>query len=138
MRFTYTPHDLKELFPLRRNEILVFSSNTEGKHGKGLAELAFQKAGAKYGQARGMQGQSYAIVTKDLKLGERSIPLIDIQKEINVLYECATRNKDLVFYVGKIGSSLAGYTETEMRSIFHAEEQNRPSNIILPIEYSYP
>ena len=51
---------------LQPNQIFVFGSNTQGRHGLGAAKIALQKFGAKYGQAEGIQGQSYAIITKDL------------------------------------------------------------------------
>lgn len=51
---------------LPENGIFVFGSNTQGRHGKGAALLAKNKFGAIYGQAKGLQGQSYAIITKDL------------------------------------------------------------------------
>jgi len=135
---TFTPHDINDLFPLAENEVLVFSSNIEGRHGKGLALLALQKAGAKYGRARGLQGQSYAIVTKDLRLGERSISLEEIKIDVLKFYEFATENSNLKFYVGKIGCSLAGYTVEEMASVFRSIEVRRPNNVILPVEFSYP
>ena len=49
------------------NVIFVFGSNTEGKHGAGAAALAKSEFGAIQGQAEGLQGNSYAIITKDLK-----------------------------------------------------------------------
>ena len=134
----FTPHDVNDLFPLAPNEVLVFSSNNQGRHGKGLALLALQKAGAKYGQARGLQGQSYAIVTKDLRIGERSVPLDEIKAEVEEFYKVALNNPDTVFYVPKIGCSLAGFTVQEMTSLFHSIEDKRPSNVRLPIEFSYP
>jgi hypothetical protein len=57
-----TPENIQSL---KSNEIFVFGSNTLGRHGAGAAKQAM-KFGAKYGQARGLQGQTYAIVTKDL------------------------------------------------------------------------
>ena len=52
---------------LKENEVFVFGSNKQGRHGKGAALTARTKFGAIYGQARGLQGQSYAIVTKELR-----------------------------------------------------------------------
>jgi hypothetical protein len=55
---------------LKPNQIFVFGSNEGGSkgqaptHGAGAAKLAKDKFGAKQGQSRGIQGQSYAIVTK--------------------------------------------------------------------------
>lgn len=38
---------------LRPNEIFVFGSNPEGRHGAGAAKHAAKYFGAKYGQGRG-------------------------------------------------------------------------------------
>lgn len=48
------------------NVIFVFGSNTEGRHGAGAAKVAKDDFGAIYGQAEGLQGNAYAIITKDL------------------------------------------------------------------------
>ena len=53
---------------LEPNYIFVFGSNPEGRHGAGAAKAAL-KFGAKYGIGRGLQGQTYALVTKNLKEG---------------------------------------------------------------------
>ena len=47
--------------------IFVFGSNREGRHGKGAAKTARDSYGAVYGQAKGLQGNAYAIVTKELR-----------------------------------------------------------------------
>ena len=54
------------ILKLKPNQIFVFGSNTQGRHGKGAALCAKERFGAIYGQAYGLQGQSYAIVTKEL------------------------------------------------------------------------
>jgi ribonuclease HIII len=57
-------------FELPDNGIYVYGANTEFRHGKGSALLAKEKYGAIYGQlanANPLQGQSYAIVTKNLR-----------------------------------------------------------------------
>ena len=53
---------------LEPNYVFVFGSNPEGRHGAGAAKAAL-KFGAKYGIGRGLQGQTYALVTKNLKEG---------------------------------------------------------------------
>lgn len=130
MRFT--PEDITIL---GKNDIYVFGSNTKGKHKKGAALIALENFGAKLGQARGLQGNSYAIVTKDLEIGERSISLSSIKREILEMYSFATLSYDLTFYVVKIGCSLAGYTIKEMSDLFISCETVRPSNVILPKEF---
>ncbi|AFK66720.1 hypothetical protein COPG_00124 [Colwellia phage 9A] len=49
------------------NDVLVFGSNPEGRHGLGLAKTAIRYFGAKYGKGRGLCGNSYALVTKNLR-----------------------------------------------------------------------
>ena len=56
--------------------IFVFGSNLAGRHGKGAALYARQHHGAIDGQGIGLQGNSYAIPTKDARL--RTLPLSQI------------------------------------------------------------
>lgn len=122
----------KELPEPGSEKILVFGSNTQGRHGKGSALLALQKWGAKYGQARGLQGNSYAIVTKDLtKMFHPSIPEISILIEIDKLYTIAKLSPNKEFYVvykGN-GNNLNGYTPLQMAKMFGVFI-NIPDNII--------
>ena len=53
--------------PGDKDTIFVFGSNPEGRHGKGAAYVAKTKFGAKQGQGEGLQGNSYALPTKDLR-----------------------------------------------------------------------
>lgn len=53
---------------LGKDEIFVFGSNVEGMHNGGAAYYALQHFGAKFGQAEGIQGQSYAIPTDGIRL----------------------------------------------------------------------
>ena len=77
-----------EATKLKSNQIFVFGSNTQGRHGKGSALVARLNFGAIYGQAYGLQGQSYAIVTKDLtKKIHPSVSILSIIDQINKLYE---------------------------------------------------
>lgn len=50
------------------NTIFVFGSNPEGRHG--AAKVARNQFGAIYGQGEGLQGNSYALPTKDLRVKE--------------------------------------------------------------------
>lgn len=49
--------------------IFVFGSNPKGKHGAGSAKVALQKFGAKYGKGDGLHGQSYALITTEMRKG---------------------------------------------------------------------
>lgn len=113
-------------------QIFVFGSNTEGRHGKGAALDAVQSHGAIYGQAMGLQGNSYAIVTKDLGKPKneqlRSVPLPNIQQEVSAFIAFAIRNPQLNFKVSAIGCGLAGYTPEEIAPFF----AHRQPNVFLP------
>lgn len=121
---------------LNPNQIFVFGSNTQGRHGKGAALTARNKFGAIYGQAEGLQGQSYAIITKDLtKTIHPSRTKEQIIEQINKLYDFANENPDkefLVAYSGT-GSNLNNYSNQEMADMF-----NRPfipNNITFESEF---
>lgn len=119
---------ITELAP---NEVFVFGSNTQGRHGKGAALTAKNKFGAVYGQAEGRQGQSYAIITKDLtKSTHPSRTKEQIIEQITTLYNYARQNPDLDFVVAYsgIGSNLNAYSNTEMAQMFSS--QDIPNNII--------
>lgn len=116
---------------LKENEIFVFGSNTEGRHGAGAAKFARDKFGAKYGQARGLQGRSYAIVTKDLKKGYKSRTVDQIAEEIKNLYAFVRENKELRFLIAYCPMSappLNGYSYEDLAGIFSLYKI--PTNII--------
>jgi hypothetical protein len=64
--------------------------------------------GAEYGKNSGRQGQTYAIITKDLRTGFIGWDFIRIQLEVLIKY--AQRNEDLVFLLTPLGTGLAGQT----------------------------
>jgi len=130
----YTPDNIESL---PDNGIFVFGSNTEGRHGKGAALVAKQKFGAIYGKSSGLQGKSYAIITKDLKKGLKSYPLTEIYIQLLFLFQFANDNSQLKFYVTKLGSSLAGYTIEEIKTLIVDLEDEITDNIILPKEYEF-
>ena len=128
----YTPENITELKP---NQVFVFGSNAEGNHGKGAALQAKQKFGAKQGQAEGLQGQSYAIITKKDWRVEKSSTLPEIGKGIQDMLLYAKANPELEFLVTKIGSSLAGYNTTEIKELFEKLKNFIPDNVVLPQEF---
>lgn len=113
--------------PTPRRRIFVFGSNTKGIHGAGAAREARLNHGAILGQARGLQGNSYAIVTKDLEKGPRSIPLEDIEREVQEFLKFAREHPELDFKVNNIGCGLAGYYPREIAPFF----QDSPPNVTL-------
>jgi ribA/ribD-fused uncharacterized protein len=127
---------------LSKDEIFVFGSNPKGRHGLGAAKTA-RKYGAIVSMGRGLQGQTYALVTKNLKedegfkeestgiiyykSGYKSVSLSQISENIKELYECALKNPDKNFLVaykldkhpnGKLKSSLNGYNGVDMMNVF--------------------
>lgn len=118
---------------LQHNEIFVFGSNAEGRHGKGAALFAKTNCGAIQGQARGLQGQSYAIVTKKNWRIEKSSTLEEIGEETDAFIQFAIDHPELLFKVSKLGCSLAGYTVEEIAPLF--ENARRVINIHLPVEF---
>ena len=113
--------------------IYVFGSNTEGRHGKGNAKVARDKYGALRGVSRGRMGQCYAICTKDLtKHAHPSVPESEIISQISTLYEYASTNPHLEFYIAYRAiylSMLSGYWAHDFAKMFSAPG-NPPSNII--------
>ena len=116
------------------NNVIVFGSNPQGWHGAGVAKLAFEQCGAVYGVGRGLKGNSYALVTKNLtpgyqefltgyiypKAGAKSVPLEWIRENIHELYLLAEHRTDLKFFVAykADGKNLNGYTSVEMIKTF--------------------
>jgi hypothetical protein len=122
----FTPDNLQSLPP---NNILVFGSNKRGAHGKGAAKTALDRFGAIYGQAEGLQGQAYAIPTKDQFIRNR-LPVVEIGKSVDRLLAFAASRPDLTFWVTEIGCGLAGYRPEDIAPLFR--QSVKMANIILP------
>lgn len=105
-----------EIWFLEDNQVFCFGSNTQGRHGKGSAKRAM-RFGAKLGNPRGLQGQAYAIPTKDLIIN-KGLPLDEIQGYINDFITYAKDNKDKVFLVVEIGCMLAGHVHADIAPLF--------------------
>lgn len=133
MRRTYVGF----LKTLPTNGIFVFGSNTQGRHGKGAALHAITNFGAVYGQSKGRQGMSYAIITKDLtKKKHPSISKKEIIEQIKEFYEYASLNTELDFYVAYSGTStnLNGYSNIDMSEMF--SYYYIPKNVIFEEEFN--
>lgn len=117
---------------LKSKQIFVFGSNTQGRHGAGASLFAVRNCGAEYGNFRGTQGHSYAIITKDLnKSLHPSIPKHIIIEQIEQLYHHAKDYAEyefLIAYSGK-GKNLNGYSNLEMAKMFTSAGKI-PENIV--------
>ncbi len=109
--------------------VFVFGSNLAGRHGKGAALWARQHRGAIYGQAIGLQGNSYAIPSKDAQL--RTLPLTTIKQHVDEFLAFARSRPELTFQLTPIGCGLAGYRREDIEPMF----ANAPPNILWPPEW---
>lgn len=129
------------------NPIMVVGTNIEGKHGKGAAKSAQDYFGAVYGQAEGLQGNAYGLITKDLKRGEKSLTKDQISENIATLYQNAIDNPGngyLVAYSLQQGNpdkkGLNGYSTQEMAQMFAGANgylTKIPDNIIFENDFAY-
>ena len=109
--------------------IFVFGSNLAGRHGKGAALYARQHHGAIYGQGIGLQGDSYAIPTKDEHI--RTLPLDVIRHHVEDFKRFAAEHPETTFQVTAIGCGLAGYKPEQIGPMF----ADAPANCQLPDEF---
>lgn len=135
--------------PKDKNAIMVFGSNPEGRHGMGAALQAKRSYGAIYGQGRGLQGNAYALITKNLNpgyvekstgikyrcSGKFSVSLEMIRRNVDELYQVARQNPELDFYVIyqlKINpKNLNGYSSSEILKQFIRDSvDDIPGNIL--------
>lgn len=122
-----TPNHIKEL---KENEIFVFGSNRQGRHGKGAALTARNKFGAIYGQSKGLQGQSYAIITKELRKEYQPVSLQEVKEGVDTFIQFAKDNEHLTFYVVELGCNLAYFTVEQIAPLF--KPTMRLKNVYLP------
>lgn len=102
--------------------IFVFGSNLAGRHGAGSALAAVRAHGAIYGQGVGLQGNSYAIPTKDANL--HRMPLAAIKPYVDDFLQFAREHPELQFRVVRIGCGLAGYSNKQIAPMFVGATSN--------------
>ena len=131
------PNNYTGMITPSANTIFVFGSNPEGRHGAGAAKIAIDKFGAKYGQGEGLQGNAYALPTKDLRVtennGRKSIKPEQIIENIKKMYKVARQHPDKQFKVaytnGLNQATLNGYTGRQMIKMFK-DAGPIPSNVV--------
>lgn len=96
---------------LQDDEIFVFGSNIDGAHNGGAAYYALQHFGAKFGQAEGIQGQSYAIPTDGNSFEE----LVSAVKRFT---EYAVFHPQNRFMLTALGTGNAGYSIEQIAPLF--------------------
>lgn len=112
--------------------IFVYGANTQGRHGKGAALYAMQHHGAIYGKV-GLVGNSYGIITKELRKNKPVITLDHIDFEIDLLIVIANEHPEHIFMCTPFGTGLAGFTHSEMKVLW--SKKVIPTNIVLPAEW---
>jgi hypothetical protein len=123
-----TPDNIQKLSD---NEIFVFGSNLSGRHGKGAAKTALGW-GAKWGQAKGLQGRAYGIPTKDASV-RRTLTIEEIKPFVDEFIEFAKDNNNLTFLVTEVGCGLAGLKPKEVTPLF--KETVSLTNVYLPSRF---
>jgi hypothetical protein len=114
--------------------VFVFGSNLAGRHGAGAALSAALHYGAVHGVGEGIQGQSYAIPTKDGRNGanlrnpRQILSLLVIKKHVDKFIAFAKKNPDFKFKVTAIGTGYSGYTHDDIAPLFY----DAPLNCTLP------
>lgn len=99
-------------------DIFVFGSNRQGRHGMGAALCALDHHGAIYGQPTGRQGDSYAIVTKELRSSFQQVSLSEVEEDIAEFIQYALNHPSDTFNLTRIGCGLAGFAEEEIAPLF--------------------
>lgn len=128
MKDRITPENIKRL---EDNQVFVFGSNLSGRHGKGAAKTALGW-GAKWGQAKGLQGKTYGIPTKDATI-RKTLSVNEISIFVNEFILFATQNPQLTFLVTEIGCGLAGLKPKEIAPLF--KDVVNIENIYLPDKF---
>lgn len=105
---------------LEPHEVFVFGSNASGAHGGGAAKFALDRFGAVWGQAEGLQGQSYGIDTMS-GLGV-------FEEQAGRFIAFAAEHPELRFLVTEVGCGIAGYRPTQVAGFFAGAGEN----VVLP------
>lgn len=102
--------------PNTERMVFVFGSNLAGNHGKGAALFAKTRRGAIHGNPKGLQGQSYAVPTRDRQI--KTLPLSHVRANINEFLEFAADNQQHDFMITRLGCGLAGFRDADIIPIF--------------------
>ena len=126
------------------NNIFVYGANPEFRNGLGAAKAARDFGAKAYGGGRGIVGNTFGLITKNLKAGfveketgivyestgHRSVSPEMIIANIDELYQCALDNPEKKFFVAykNDGRNLNGYTNKDMWDLF-TDNKYIPENI---------
>ena len=105
---------------LQPDAVFVFGSTAHGAHGGGAARFAYDRFGAVWGQAEGLQGQSYGIDTMS--------GLSVFEEQAGRFVAFAAEHPELRFLMTEVGCGIAGYTPEQVAGFF----RGAPGNVVLP------
>lgn len=133
-----------EITSMTGNNIFVYGANPEFRNGAGGAKIARNFGAKAYGGGRGIVGNTYGLITKNLiagfveketgivyeRQGPRSVSPAQISTNIDELYACARNNPHLKFFIAykHEDRNLNGYTSTELWGLFTLNKEV-PENI---------
>ena len=120
----FTPDYIDALLP---SQVFVFGSNALGYHTGGASRTARKLFGAVWGQAEGLQGQSYAIPV-DFGKGVRKDT--EVKAAVDRFIDFAKEHTELFFFVTRVGCGIAGYHDEEMAQFF--KDALELKNVCLP------
>lgn len=120
----FTPDYIDRLLS---NQVFVFGSNSLGYHTGGASRTARKMFGAIWGQAEGLQGQSYAIPV-DFGKGVRKDT--EVKAAVDRFIVFAREHAELFFFVTRVGCGIAGYHDEEMAQFFKGALELK--NVSLP------
>ena len=120
----YTPDYIDNLLP---DQVFVFGSNILGYHSGGASRMAYKRFGAVWGQAEGLQGQSYAI---PVDYGKQKVLEDVIKESIDRFIQFAKEHHKKHFLVTRIGCGIGGFKDKEMAVYF--KEAMDLDNVSLP------
>ena len=123
------------------DEIFVFGSNMNGAHIGGAARIAYENFKATWGESEGLTGRSYAIPTLDENMEKVSEGALEAS--IDKFIDFVLNNRQLTFYLTKIGCGIAGWNIEDVKRIFWKviedyktePECSVPANLIIPKEF---
>lgn len=118
----------RHITKLEDHQIFVFGSNLSGIHGAGAAKTALS-FGAELGKGTGIQGNTYAIPTKDATV-YNTLSIDEIKNYVDDFISFAISHSEYTFLVTEIGCGLAGLTHRQIAPLF--KDAIEVSNIHLP------
>jgi hypothetical protein len=144
MSYKYAFWKGDKIVAMTGNNIFVYGANPEFRNGLGAAKSARDFGAMPYGGGRGIVGNTFGLITKNLiagfveketgivyrNTGARSVTPEMIIANIDELYRCAMENPERKFFIAYMnkGGGLNGYTAKEMW-LFFSVNKTVPVNI---------